>query len=130
MQVKDCDTILYNPHLPSRWENHFMSVGARRRPEDLSPSDLERLRKVHKRLRDAVKAAERYRAVELRPGEDAPLHGQEGLVAAYREIDEAEAELWRLREELLDWKRPGSALPARDVLDWFSEEDSVYDSEE
>lgn len=107
-----------------------MSVGARRQPEDLSPSDLERLRQAHKRLRDAVKAAERYRGVELRPGVEAPVHRQEDLEAAYREIDEAEAELWRLREELLDWKRPGSALPARAVLDWFSEEDEIYDSEE
>lgn len=107
-----------------------MSIGARRRPEDLSPSELERLRQVHKRLREAVKATEPYRAVELPPGVDAPVHRQEDLEATYREIDEAEAELWRLREELLDWKRPGSALPARDVLDWFSEEDEVYDSEE
>lgn len=98
-----------------------------RRPEDLSPSDLERLRQAHKRLRDAVKVADRYRGVELRPGVEV---GKEDLETAYRDIDEAEAELWRLREELLDWKRPGSALPARDVLDWFSEEDEVYDSEE
>lgn len=107
-----------------------MSVGARRRPEDLSPSDLERLRRAHKRLRGAVKAAEGYRGGPLRAGIEIPVHRQEELEAAYREIDEAEAELWRLREELLGWKRPGSALPARDVLDWFSEEDEVYDSED
>ncbi|MGH2811728.1 MAG: hypothetical protein ACRDI1_03305 [Actinomycetota bacterium] len=107
-----------------------MSIGARRRPEDLSTSDLERLRQAHKRLRDAVKAAERYGRGELPPGIETPVHRQEDIEAAYRKIDEAEAELWRMREELLGWKRPGSALPARDVLDWFSEEDEVYDSEE
>jgi hypothetical protein len=107
-----------------------MSIGARRRPENLSASDLERLRQAHERLRDAVKDAEQYRGGELRPGVETPIYRQQDLEVAYREIDEAEAELWRLREELLDWKRPGSALPARDVLDWFSEEDEVYDSEE
>lgn len=107
-----------------------MSVGARRRPEDLSPSDREKLRRAHKRLRDAVKAAERYRSEPPGPGIEIPVHRQEELEAAYREIDEAEAELWRLREELLGWKRPGSALSARDALDWFSEEDEIYDSED
>lgn len=58
-----------------------------RRPEDLSPSDLERLRQAHKRLRDAVKVADRYRGVELRPGVEV---GKEDLETAYRDIDEAE----------------------------------------
>jgi hypothetical protein len=34
-----------------------------------------------------------------------------------------------VREELLHQQRPSSALPAREVTDWFSEEDRVYDRE-
>ena len=40
---------------------------------------------------------------------------------------EAEAELWRLREELLHWRRPAWAPSAASVADWFSVEDADYD---
>lgn len=105
-----------------------MSIGARRRPEDLSPSDRERLREAHERLRRAAREAEQFAGGELHPSMNMPVN--RGIVPELREVDAAEAELWRLREELLGWERPGSALPARDVLDWFSEEDEIYDSED
>jgi hypothetical protein len=43
------------------------------------------------------------------------------------EIQAAEGDLWKLREELLGWARPASATRAELVADWFSDEDRAYD---
>lgn len=95
--------------------------------EDLSAEDGVVLEAAHKRLRDAVRNYDRFLGVELRPGVDVPAHGAREMGATQVEIREAEAELWRLREELLGWRRPEWAQSATSVTDWFSDEDSDYD---
>ena len=95
--------------------------------EDLSAGERETLEATHQRLRDAVRNYDRYLGADLKPGQDAPMHSASELGAAQAEIQEAEAELWKLREELLGWRRPGWAQSATSVSDWFSDEDSDYD---
>lgn len=106
-----------------------MSVGARRRPEDLSPAEHEELSLAHARLREAVAAAEPFRGGELPTNGDIEPKDGTAMARAYKQIDEAERELWALRERFLGWPRPVSAIPAREVTDWFSEEDTIYDEE-
>jgi len=55
------------------------------------------------------------------------MHDASDMAAAQSEIQVAEHDLWRLREELLGWSQPASAMRAELVADWFSEEDRVYD---
>lgn len=93
----------------------------------LSADERERLVAVHARLCDAVRSYDRFLGVELKPGAETPVHGLEEMEAAQTEIEEAEAELWRLRKELLGWERPGWAPSATSVSDWFSDEDADYD---
>ncbi|MGI8407612.1 MAG: hypothetical protein ACR2L3_03795 [Actinomycetota bacterium] len=95
---------------------------------DLTEVERDALKAAHKRLQDAVHSYDKFLGVELKPGVDVPMHRMEDMAAAQREIDEAEAELWRVREELLDWRRPGWAQSATSVADWFSEEDADYDN--
>jgi len=52
------------------------------------------------------------------------------MARAQAEIERAEAELWRLREEFLGWARPARAPAAALVSDWFSDEDRIYDDVE
>jgi len=79
-------------------------------------------------LREAVAGYERFIGTTLTPGEDVPAHNAREMAEAQEAGDTAEAELWRLREELLGWRRPGWAPRAALVSDWFSDEDSVYDA--
>lgn len=95
--------------------------------EDLSEAERARLQDVHERLRTAVRNYEKFSGVELAPGKDGPVHSFEEMAAAQAEVQEAEAELWQLREELLGWRRPGWAPSATSVSDWFSDEDADYD---
>lgn len=99
-------------------------------PKDLSEEDKKRLRAVHRRLRDAVHSYDKFLGVELTPGKDVPVHNLEEMASAQAEVQEAEAELWRLREELMGWRRPGWAQSATSVADWFSDEDADYDDYE
>jgi hypothetical protein len=63
----------------------------------------------------------------LEPGREVPVHDAREMAKAQAEVDEADAELWRVREELLGWTRPPWARAAALVPDWFSDEDRVYD---
>jgi len=84
------------------------------------------LEDAHRRLRDGVAAYERFTAADPKPGE--PVDGHDSQVArAQADVEAAERELWRLREELLAWSRPPWAPVATLVADWFSAEDAVYD---
>lgn len=94
---------------------------------DLSAAERERLVVVHERLRDAVRNYDKFLGIELKPGVEVPVHSLEEMGAAQAEVQEAEAELWRVREELLGWRRPGWAPSATSVSDWFSDEDADYD---
>ncbi len=95
--------------------------------EDLSAEERATLEAAHKRLHDAVHGYERFLGVELKPGGSVPAHTSRQMGEVQTEVQEAEADLWRLREELLDWRRPGWAQSATSVSDWFSDEDSDYD---
>ena len=95
--------------------------------KDLSTLERERLVAVHERLRDAVRNYDKFLGVELKPGVEVPVHSLEEMGAAQAEVQEAEAELWRVREELLGWRRPSWAPSATSVSDWFSDEDADYD---
>lgn len=94
---------------------------------ELSPQERELLESAQRRLKEAVQNYDRFLAGELKPGMDAPVHKLEDMAAAQAEIEAAEVELWRLREKLLAWRRPGWAQSAASVSDWFSDEDADYD---
>ena len=98
-----------------------------RSERDLHPSDRQRLTVADQRLRQAVKAYEPFLGRELGPDGDPVAHDFEQMARAQAEVEEAERELWCLREELLGWPRPSWAPPATLVADWFSDEDRVYD---
>jgi hypothetical protein len=107
-----------------------MSRPLKRRPssEELKPEDLERLKEAHRQLREAVSAyEERFLGRELHPEREVPGHDSSEMAKAQGRIEEAEAELWRLREELLGWERPPGAPSALETIDWFSDEDRVFD---
>lgn len=95
--------------------------------DQLTPPDRQRLEEAHRRLRDAVAAYEPFIGRELVPGEQVPVHDATQMARAQAEVEKAEQELWRLREELLGWTRPAWAPEATLVADWFSEEDRSYD---
>lgn len=101
--------------------------GPRKAIEDLSPGEREALEAAHSRLRDAVSDYDRFLGLELQPGTDAPAHSLEKMSEAQARVQDAEAELWSLREKLLGWRRPSWAQSAVLVSDWFSVEDSDYD---
>jgi hypothetical protein len=90
---------------------------------DLTTDEQDRLARAHQRLREAVAAYEALRGTPIGPE---PLDAH-ALSDAQAEIQAAEGDLWRLREELLGWARPASATRAELVADWFSDEDRVYD---
>lgn len=96
--------------------------------EDLEPGDLERLKESHRRLREAVAAyEERFLGSELHSGTEARVYDAKEMAKAQGKIEAAEAELWRLREEVLGWQRPPGGPSALETIDWFSDEDRVYD---
>ena len=78
-------------------------------------------------LQAAVADYDRYVATEPLGMKDVVPIPIEELACSHRRVTEAEAELWRLREELLGWSRPMSLPGAASVADWFSEEDKIYD---
>jgi hypothetical protein len=100
---------------------------AQRSVEELSAEEKATLEAAHKRLRAAVRNYDKFLGVELKSGLDVPAHSARAMGSAQAEIQEAEAELWQLREDLLGWHRPGWAQSAVSVSDWFSDEDSDYD---
>jgi hypothetical protein len=102
-----------------------MSARAARPEKELSPADRQRLEAAHGRLREAVAAYEEFVGREL--SGEVPTHDLQDVAAAQAKIEDAERELWRLREELLGWSRPAWDPGAARVSDWFSDEDRVYD---
>ena len=78
-------------------------------------------------LEQAVADYQRFLGGCLQPGEPVPVHNAREIAQAQAAVEEAEAELWRLREELLGWVRPGWAPPEALVADCFSPEDAIYD---
>lgn len=66
-------------------------------------------------------------SLESQPGQASSEEAARRLAEASAEVGAAEAELWKLREELLGWVRPSWTPRASAVADWFSDEDRVYD---
>jgi hypothetical protein len=91
---------------------------------DEQRSELER---AHQRLRLAVEAYERYLGGPLAPGQEFPVLNATDVAEAQRRVEEAEQDLWRLREQYLGWARPAWAPSATFEADWFSAEDAIYD---
>jgi hypothetical protein len=105
-----------------------MSVGsASRSDSELTPDERRPLVAAHAQLRAAVKNYEQYLGGELKAGTPIPVVSASELREAQQRIEEAEENLWKLRERFLGWSRPASAPRASLVADWFSEEDSDYD---
>lgn len=75
----------------------------------------------------AVSDYQRLTDPALKPNADVPSHPASELADAQRAVEQAERELWELREELLGWTRPSWTPDATFTADWFSEEDTVYD---
>jgi len=94
---------------------------------ELSPDQRQQLEDAHRRLRDAVAEYEPFLGRELAPGTPVPVHSAADMARAQAAIEQAEQELWRVREELLGWARPSWAPDAALVADWFSAEDESYD---
>lgn len=107
-----------------------MSTAAKRAPrsvDDLRPADRERLERAHRRLREAADAYQPFLGGQLEPGQASRAPDAREMAAAQAEVQNAEAALWALREELLGWARPAWAPSASLVADWFSDEDRIYD---
>lgn len=95
--------------------------------EELSEKERARLKDAHSRLRRAAEAYEPFLGRRLPVTGDVPLHRQEAILKAQRELQAAEAELWRLREELLGWTRPTDAPSATQATEWILEEGDSAD---
>ncbi|MCJ7437517.1 MAG: hypothetical protein MUP97_07135 [Acidimicrobiia bacterium] len=107
-----------------------MSTSANRSPrsvEELAPADRERLELAFRRLRQATKNYEPFLGGALGPNHDATVHDADAMAAAQTEVQDAERDLWKLREELIGWARPAWAPRATLVADWDSVEDRIYD---
>jgi hypothetical protein len=65
------------------------------------------------------------RSVGTRPG--VPDVQRDRVAEVQRHVEEAEQQLWRLREQYLGWARPAWAPSATFEADWFSSEDAIYD---
>jgi mRNA-degrading endonuclease toxin of MazEF toxin-antitoxin module len=85
------------------------------------------LARAHQQLRVAVEAYEEYLGGALAPGQESPVFNATEVGEAQRRVEEAEQELWRLREAYLGWARPAWAPSAAFEADWFSSEDAIYD---
>lgn len=94
---------------------------------ELSAEDRQRLDDAYRRLRTAVAAYEPYLARDQFVAQGRAAVPLDELARAQAEVEAAEDELWRLREELLGWARPPWAPGAGLVADWFSDEDAAYD---
>ena len=94
---------------------------------ELSADQQAGLTRALQRLCEAVAEYESSISTALHPSAAAPSRGRDDLAAAQDEIQAAESDLWQLREELLGWERPASAMRAELVADWFSDEDRIYD---
>jgi hypothetical protein len=103
------------------------SKRAARPVDDLAPEERRRLERAYQRLRDAISKYQPFEARELEPGDDTPAQDGDAMAAAQAEVQEAEAALWRVRQELLGWERPQWGTSAALVSDWFSDEDRIYD---
>ena len=105
-----------------------MAVGSASRSEsDLTPNEHRALADAHAELRAAVSNYEQYLGRELKPGAPIPVVNGRELSEAQKRIEEAEENLWKLRERFLGWSRPASTPRASLVSDWFSDEDAEYD---
>jgi len=85
------------------------------------------LESVNQRLRLAVDTYEKYLGGPLAPGQEFPVLNATEVAEAQRRVEEAEQELWRLRERYLGWTRSSRATSAAFEADWFSSEDAIYD---
>jgi hypothetical protein len=88
-------------------------VEARRKPEELSEEQRQRLHQAHQRLRNASHALEALTVVE-------PVRGRwvatpvpvEALEAAQNDLHDACQEFWRAHQELLCCEPPAGTLGA------------------
>jgi CRISPR/Cas system Type II protein with McrA/HNH and RuvC-like nuclease domain len=94
---------------------------------ELSESERQLLVGALKELRTAVQAYEPFAGGELPTNGDPEALDVTMVRSAQKRIESAESRLWELREQLLGWTRSPSDLPALSTIDWFSEEDRVYD---
>jgi hypothetical protein len=95
--------------------------------DQIAPGQQSRLNDAYGRLRAAVADYESFVEQELKPGKSVPAHNLEDMARTQSEVEGAERELWRLRDEILGWVRPSWAPGATLVADWLSDEDSMYD---
>ncbi|MGH4022936.1 MAG: hypothetical protein ACRDT0_27620 [Pseudonocardiaceae bacterium] len=80
---------------------------ARRRPEELSEEERQRLHRAHQRLRNASNALEALTVVEPVRGRWAATPAPpEALDAAQAELHDACQEVWRVQLEVLRWEPP------------------------
>jgi hypothetical protein len=93
----------------------------------MTPDQQRLLNGAHRRLRTAVADYEPFVGQALKPGESVPVHNLDDVARAQAEVEAAERELWRLREEFLGLVRPSWAPNATLVAEWFSDDDAVYD---
>lgn len=82
----------------------------RRRPEDLSEDERQRLHRAHQRMRNASQALEALTVIEPVKGRwRATPAPEEALDAAQLALHEASQEVWRAQKELLGLDPPGGA---------------------
>ncbi|HEY3241183.1 MAG TPA: hypothetical protein VGL92_16590 [Acidimicrobiia bacterium] len=82
----------------------------RRRPEDLSEEERQRLHRAHQRLRNASQALEALTVIEPIKGRWTPTPAPpEALEAAQVALHEACQEVWRAQRDLLGWEPPPGA---------------------
>jgi hypothetical protein len=82
-------------------------MSERKRPEDLSEEDRQRLHRAHTRLRRASQGLEGLTAPEQLRGRWVPAPAPaEALDGARGEFQRAYDEVIRLTDELLDWNAP------------------------
>jgi hypothetical protein len=93
----------------------------------LTDEQRSKLARADERLRLAVEAYEMCLGGPLVPGQEFPVLNATEVAEAQCLVEEAEQELWRLREENLGWSRPAWAPSAAFEADWFSSEDAIYD---
>ncbi len=84
-------------------------MDGRRKPEELSDEERQRLHRAHQRLRNASQALEALTVIEPMRGRWKPTPAPpEALDAAVAELSTASEELWEAQSELLGLDpRPG-----------------------
>jgi hypothetical protein len=88
-----------------------------RAEDQLTGGERQKLDDADRRLRAAVSAYEPFIGRELRPTGPVPVHDAMATAKAQAELEAAEQELWRLREELFGWVRPSRAPSATMLTD-------------